>query len=54
MSIDHIVRRSCVRIKEVILIGDNTTLLDYGHQFIRVLHVVGSRVWTRAILVVIS
>ena len=54
MSIDHIVRRSCVRIKEVILIGDNTTLLNYGHQFIRVLHVVGSRAWTRVILVVIS
>ena len=46
MSIDHIVRRSCVRIREVILIGDNTTLLDYGYQFMESLHVVDSRLQT--------
>ena len=37
MSIDHIISgiyNSSIR--EVILIGDGTTLLDYGHQFMRV------------------
>ena len=27
----------------MILIGDNTTLLDYGHQFMESLHVVDSK-----------
>ena len=31
-------------IEEVILIGDITTLLDYGHHFMRSLHVMDS--WT--------
>ena len=34
------------RIQEVILIGDNTTLLDYEHKFIGSLYVVDSRSWT--------
>ena len=44
MSIDHIlsgIYNSMIR--EVILIGDSTTLLDYKHQFMRSLHVVDSR-----------
>ena len=44
MLIDHIISRSYnSRIGDVILIGDSTTLLDYGHQFIGNLHVVDSR-----------
>ena len=35
-------------IGEVILIGDNTTLLDYKHQFMWSLHTVDSRSQTRA------
>ena len=43
MSFDHIISEICnSRIGEVILIGDNTTLLDYGHQFLRSVHVMGS------------
>ena len=39
--IDHIISRICnLRIWEVILIGDNTTLLNYGHQFMGSLHVI--------------
>ena len=39
MSIDHIISGICnSTIGEVILIGDSTTLLDYGHQFIGSLH----------------
>ena len=39
MSVDHIISRVCnSRIGEVILIGDNTTLLDYEHQYIRSWH----------------
>ena len=33
---------------EVILIGDNNTLLDYRHQFIGSLHVVDSKSRTQA------
>ena len=44
MSTDHIISEICnSRIGEVILIGDNTTLLNYGHQFIGSLHVVDSK-----------
>ena len=44
MLIDHIIGEIYnLRIGEVILIGDSTTLLDYGHQFIRNLHAVDSR-----------
>ena len=32
----------------LILIGDNTTLLDYEHQFMRSLHVMDSRSQTQA------
>ena len=47
MSIDHIISGICnLRIREVILIGDNTTLLDYRHQFIGCLDVVDSKSWT--------
>ena len=43
MSIDHIISEICnSRVGEVIFIGDNTTLLDYGHQFIGSLHIVDS------------
>ena len=32
MSVDHIISGICnSMIEKVILIGDNTTLLDYGH-----------------------
>ena len=44
MSIDHIISEICnTRIQEVILIGDNITLLDYRHRFIGSLHVVDRR-----------
>ena len=44
MLIDHIINVICnSRIGEVILVGDNITLLDYGHQFMRSLHIVDSR-----------
>ena len=44
MSFDYIISEICnLRIGEAILIGDNTTLLDYGHQFIGMLYVVDSR-----------
>ena len=47
MSIDHIISEIYnSRIVEVILMGDSTTLLDYGHQFMGSLHVVDSRSWT--------
>ena len=37
MSIDHIISEIYdSNIEEVILIGDNTTLLNYGHQFIEI------------------
>ena len=37
MSIDYIINGICnSRIGKVILIGDNTTLLDYEYQFIGV------------------
>ena len=45
--IDHIISGICnPMIGEVILIGDNTTLLDYGHQFMVNLHAVDNRSWT--------
>ena len=44
MSIDHIISGICnSRIGEVILIGYNTTLLDYGHRFMGSLHIMDSR-----------
>ena len=44
MPIDHIINRICnSRIREVILIGDNTILLDYKYVFIRILHAMDSR-----------
>ena len=33
-------------IREVILIGDNTTLLDYEHQFMGNVHAMDSRLQT--------
>ena len=43
MLIDHIISRmSKRRIREAILIGDNATLLDYGHLFMRSMHTVDS------------
>ena len=42
------------RILEVIFIGDNTTSLDYRHQFMGNLHVVDSRLWTWAFIVSLS
>ena len=50
MLIDHIINVICnSRIGEVILVGDNITLLDYGHQFMRSLHIVDSRSQTQAL-----
>ena len=50
MSVDHIISKIYnSRIEDVILIGDNTILLDYKHQFTRSLHVVDSRSQTRAL-----
>ena len=44
MLIDHIIGEICnLSVEEVLLICDNTTLLDYGHWFMRSLHVVDSR-----------
>ena len=44
MSIDHIISRICnLRTEDVILIGDNTILLDCRHQFMGSLHVVDIR-----------
>ena len=44
MSIDHIISKICnSRIGEVILIGDNTTLLYYGQQFMGSLPIVDSK-----------
>ena len=46
MLVNHIISGICKsRIEEVILIDDCTTLLDYGHQFMRSLHVVDNRPW---------
>ena len=50
MLIDHIISDICnSRIREVILIGDKTTLLDYGHQFTGSLHVVDNRLQTQTL-----
>ena len=50
MSIDHIISEIYdSKIEEVILISDNTTLLNYGHQFMGSLHVVDSRSQTRTL-----
>ena len=50
MLVDHIISRICnSRIRDVILIGDNTTLLDYEHQFMGSLHEVDSRPQTQAL-----
>ena len=41
MSFDDIISGICnLRIEEVILVGDSTTLLDYGHWFMGCLHAV--------------
>ena len=49
MSIDHIISENCnLRIGKVILISDNTTLLNYEHQFIENLHEVDGRSQTQA------
>ena len=50
MSIDHIIHGSYIcnsRIEEVILIGDNTTLLNYGHQFMESLYIVDGKLRTQ-------
>ena len=47
MLIDHIISEIYnSRIGYVILMGDNTTLLDYKHQFIGILHAMDGRSWT--------
>ena len=44
MSVDHIISGIYnSSLGDVILIGDNTTLLDYDHSFMGSLHVVDSR-----------
>ena len=48
MSIDHIIDRICnSKSEEIILIGDNTTLLDYRHTMY-------GRIQTQAMLVAIT
>ena len=48
MSIDHIISDVCnSRIGKVILISDSTTLLDYEHQFMRILRAINSKTWTQ-------
>ena len=50
MLVDHINCWICnSRIRKIILIGDNITLLDYRYQFIRSLHIVDSRSQTRTL-----
>ena len=50
MSIDHIISGICnSRIREVILIGDYTTLLDYGHQFMESLHAMNNKSRTQVL-----
>ena len=50
MSIDHIISEICnSSIGKVILIGDNTTLLDYRHQFIGCLDAMDCRSRTRTL-----
>ena len=46
--IDHIIN-GIYNSGDVILIGDNITLLYYKHQFIGSLHVVNSKSWTRTL-----
>ena len=49
MLIDHTISEICnLRIRVVILMGDNITLLDYGHRFMESLHTVDSRSQTQA------
>ena len=49
MSINHIISEIYnSRLREVILIGDSTTLLYYEYQFIGSLHAVDSKSITRA------
>ena len=44
MLVVHIISEICnSRIGEVILIGDNATLVDYRHEFMRSLHAMNSR-----------
>ena len=51
MLVDHIISRTYnSRIGEIIMIGDSTTLLDYGHQFMGSL-VCNSRSQTQALSV---
>ena len=50
MLIDHIISDICnLRIKDVISIGDNITLLDYGHWFMGSLHAIDSRSGTQTL-----
>ena len=44
MLVDHILSEICSsRIRDVILIGNNTTLLDYEDKFMGSLHAIDSR-----------
>ena len=48
MSVNHIISEICnSKIGEVILIGDNTTMLDYGHRFMESLHAMDNRSQTQ-------
>ena len=54
MSTDHVISGIYnLRIEEVILIDDNTTLLDYGHRFMESLHTVDSRSQTPSFRLVV-
>ena len=47
MSINYIISGIYnSRIRDEIFISDDTSSLDYGHQFMGSLHVVDSRSWT--------
>ena len=49
MLVDHIISEICnSMIGNVILIGDNTILLNYKHQFMGSMHIVDIRLQNRA------
>ena len=51
MSIDHIISEIYnLRIKDVILIGDDTILLYYRYRFMGSPHIVDSRLQSRVLL----
>ena len=50
MSVNHIINEIYnSNIRKVILLDDNTTLLDYGHRFMGSLHAVDSKSWIQVL-----